>query len=804
MRGETSGQCRNKRLGGTGRAVLVALLCSGAMPALAQVQTQGQGPRLAQSFRFDIPAKPVTRAVNDIGRVSGLSIIILGDSAVAATGNRVQGAMSVDQALNTLLAGTGLAWRYANSGTVQVFDPARASDAGSAGGITLGTITLESQGNGANSFVATQSRTASRTGTPVVEVPQSVSVIGRRQLDAQGARSVTEALRYVPSVNIETYGPDPKGYEWIMLRGFNGQSSSAYLDGLRQLASGYSHFRTDPFQLETIEVLRGPSSTLYGQSDAGGIVGKTSKKPVTERLRNVELSYGSFATTQAAIDFGGALSKDEVWSYRLVGVARNGNTQYSFGDGTRMKDDRLMLAPSITWAPDADTSLTVSAQVLHDRSGGTAIFFTPTNILVGDPNFSQSDQKQQTLGYEFSHRLSDTWVLRQNLRYGHVDFDLDMLAMVGADATGLVRQARRFSETMDSLAIDTNALAEFQTGAVAHKLVIGVDLSRSDTDARRWNGTAPSLNPYAPVYGVSVSTPTTPAYDYTEEYRQTGLYLQDELRADKFLFTLGGRYDRLRSTTDNHLTGISTDTDVNNFSGRAGISYITDLGLVPYISYSESFMPNSGIGSDGKSFDPTQGKQWELGAKYQPAGMDALLTVALFDITKTNVLTPELDGSGATTGYSIATGEIRSRGIELEAKATLAQGWDIAANYSYTDVEITKDNSGYVGNRPALVPKTQASLWLNYGFSSGTLEGLTLGGGLRHVGNSYGDNANTLPVDGRTVIDLGISYALSERTKLALNVTNLTDKEYFTTCASSYSCYEGDRRQVTAKLALRF
>ncbi|MWP39274.1 TonB-dependent siderophore receptor [Rhodobacter sphaeroides] len=782
------------RTGRMARLLTTALLCGAALPVLAQ----------SLPHRFDIPAKPVTRAVNDIGRVAGLSIVMPDEGAVAVRGNPVQGAMSVEAAMETLLAGTGLSWRFANAGTIHVFQRIPAGAADGSAGVMLERIRVAGDGNGATSFVAGASGTASKSGTPVLEVPQSVSVIGPRQLEAQGARSVTEALRYVPGVNIETYGPDPKGFEWIMLRGFNGQSSSAYLDGLRQIASNYSHFRTDPHQLETIEMLRGPSSALYGQSDAGGVVGKTSKRPVTEPLREAELSYGSFATTQAAFDVGGALTEDKTLSYRLVGVARDGNTQFSYGDGTRMKDDRLMLAPSITWAPTDATSLTVTAQALRDRSGGTAIFFTPTDILVGDPNFSRSEQDQKTLGYEFSHRMDNGWTVRQNLRYGRVDFDLDMIAMIGADATGLTRQARRFSESLDSLAVDTNLLGEFQTGRLSHKLLIGLDHSRSDTDARCWNGTAPSLDPYAPVYGVDVPTPTTVAYDYTEEYRQTGLYVQDEIRLDRFLFTLGGRQDWLSTRTDDHLTGTARDVDLDNFSGRVGVSYLTDSGFVPYLSYSESFLPNAGLGSDGRTFDPTRGQQWELGAKYQPSGTDALLTVALFDITKSNVLTPELGPGGISTGYNIATGEIRSRGIEVEGKASLGSGWDIAANYSYSDVEITEDNAGNEGNRPALVPKSQASLWLNYSFGAGALDGVSLGGGLRHVGTSFGDNGNTIKVDGRTVIDLGASYALSETARLALNVTNLTDKEYFTTCASAYSCYEGDRRMVTAKIAIGF
>ncbi|ANH03405.1 TonB-dependent siderophore receptor [Shinella sp. HZN7] len=790
---------RRNGMGRTGYLLAAGLLASAAWGsaggAFAQAQIQ------SRAFTFDIAAKPVTQAVNDIGRVTGLSVVFRENRAIAKTGKPVHGPMTANEALSRLLDGTGLLYRFSNATTVQIYDPV-ATDGSTVsveGSTGLAPIVVDGDGNGANSFVATRSMGALKTDAQLIEVPQSVSVIGRKQMEAQNAQSVTEVLRYVPGVAIETYGPDPKGYDWIMMRGFNAQATSSYLDGLRQVSSSYSFYRTDPYALDTIEVLRGPSSSLYGQSDAGGIVNKTSKRPTEKEVRQVELEYGSHDRKQAAFDLGGALNEDKSILYRIVGVARDANTQFQYSDGTEIGDDRLMIAPSITWKPDEDTTLTITGQALKDESGGTIMLFTPTNILLGDPSFNQSTQEQQSIGYEFEHRFDDTWTVRQNVRYGHVDFTLDNIFLSGLGTAGLDRFARHFDESFDSFTVDNQVQAEFETGALSHQALFGLDYSWSDADVRRYQGPAPSLNPYAPVYGVTIPTPTTPIVNYAERYNQTGIYAQDRIKfGNGFIATLGGRYDWLNLDTHNRLTGADTNIDIGNFSGRAGLSYVTAFGLAPYVSFSQSFVPNSGVDENGNTFDPSRGRQWEVGVKYQPDSFDGLFTVAYFDIVKTNVL------NYLSTGYAVATGEIASRGLEVEGKVSIGGGWDFTGSYTYTNAEITKDALGYVGNRPMLVPEHQASGWLNYTFNDGVLEGASLGAGVRYVGEVYGNNANSVSVPGRTLFDIGASYRVNEHAKVSLNATNLFDKKYFTTCESSYSCYQGDRRSVIGKLTVDF
>ncbi|POO50678.1 TonB-dependent siderophore receptor [Agrobacterium rosae] len=798
-----------RKTNGKRKALITTLMMSTSIGLGIGVTARTAFAQAAAQTNFSINAGPLNQALMTFGRQTGLQITYLASIAAGKSSPGFSGNATREHALASILKGSGLTYSFPNATTVAIAASgplASGANVSIDGSTVLETIIVDGATNGVNSFVVANSSSGTKTNAPLVEVPQSISVVGRKQIDAQNAQSVSEILRYVPGVTIETYGPDPKGYDWIMMRGFNAQSTSSYLDGLRQISSGYSFFRTDPYQLQSVEVLRGPSSSLYGQSDAGGIVNKISKKPTDTPVREVEVEYGSNQRAQVGFDLGGPVNDDKSVMYRVTGVARNSNTQFQYSDGTDIGDDRLMIAPSVTWAPDSDTSLTVTGQALRDKSGGTVLMFTPTNTLIGDHTFNKSVQEQGTIGYEFSHRFSDTWTVRQNLRYGHAEFKLDNLLATGMDAFGnLIRGTRRFDESLDALTIDNQAQANFDTGAFAHELLLGLDYARSDADVKRYSGSAPSLNPNNPVYGVGIPQPTTAFANYKEKYQQIGLYAQDRINlTDNLIATIGGRYDWVDIDTNNRLSSTNSSLDVGNFSGRAGLSYKTPWGLVPYVSYAESFVPNTGVSSSGTGFDPSTGRQWEVGVKYEPVGIDALFTVAWFDIVKSNVLTPERNGAGALTNFFVATGEVQSRGVELEGKFSIANGWDLTSSYTWTDAEITKDNSGFVGKTPYLVPEHQASAWLNYTVYDGVLEGLSIGGGVRYVGDSFGDNANTVKVDGRTLLDLGASYKVGDNATVSLNATNVFDKKYYTTCEDSMSCYEGDRRSVIGRLKVNF
>jgi iron complex outermembrane receptor protein len=789
----------------TRRAVALALasLAVAAPAPGAAADAQPSASRSLAPIVYDIPAGTLDQVLNAYAQRAGVMITIDGSLTAGASSQGLRGAYGVREGFAAILAGSGLAAQPQGGGYVL-----RRVPVGQAGVATLEAVTVSGAGVAPDSYVAQESRAGTKTDTSILETPQSISVVTRAQMEAQNAQSVTEVLRYVPGVAVETYGVDPKGFDWVMMRGFNAQATSDYKDGLRQAATGYTLFRSEPYALERVEVLRGPSSVLYGQGDAGGLINRVSKLPSATPQYETELEYGSFQRKQAAVDLTGPANESGTLLYRLVGVARDSNTQFTYPNGDRISDDRLFAAPSLTWAPSAATRFTLQTEFLHDRSGGTIGTVTvngkPTDLRNGDPGFNRYDQKQKTIGYLFEHRFNDTVQVRQNLRYGRVDALLDNVLVVGLDPAGLTRSARRFDESMTALALDNQVQFDLRTGPLSHTLLTGLDFNRSSADVSRTMGPAPSLNPYDPVYGVDVPTPSTPLANYLKRTHQTGLYLQDQIRfAERWVVTLGGRYDWYSQKTENRLLNDDTDQDGTRFSGRAGLNYVMPNGVAPYVSYAQSFLPNTGVSAPANGsapFAPSRARQWEAGVKYQPPGSDSLYTVAVFDIKKSNVLTNDL----FNPGFQVASGEVQSRGVEVEGKLSLADGWDFTGSYTYVNAEITRANNATQGNRPALVPEHTASGWLNYTVRRSALAGLSLGVGARYVGSTYGDNDNTLKIAAHTLIDAGVSYAVDKHLTLSVNATNLFDKEYLATCSDLTDCYPGSRRSVIGRVKYRF
>lgn len=783
----------------------------------------------AWAVSLDIRPQPLAQALTDLGRQANVQVLFDAAQVRGMRAPAVRGDLTARQALDRLLGGTGIRYELEGDRVTLLASTRTANDTTALPATTIATTTQDEP----EGFVANSSQAGSKTGAPLLETPQSISVITRQQMDVQNVQSVTQALRYVPGVKTETYGVDPKGYDWLYIRGFNAQSTSDYRDGLRQLNNSYSFFRSEPYGLDSIEVVRGPSSSLFGLGDAGGIINRVSKLPTAAGVHEVELGYGSHDRTQARFDIGDRLTDDGTLLYRVVGVVRKSDTQFEYSDGHEVPDDRFYIAPSLTWAPDDDTSLTVLADFLKDTNGGTLSAYTPyyqhvdEDVLLGDHSFNHSYQRQFTLGYRFRHRFNDNVEFRQNLRFGQVDFVLNNLlgqgtvasvaprlglpaaqtaALVnGPLANSVVRQPRRFDEHLNALTVDNQLQFDFATASLQHTLLTGIDYARTESDVKRYQTPLTTanlgtllpllLNPANPVYGVNVGRPNAVAVDQNQTQDQIGYYLQDQIHLDDhWIVTVGGRYDEVRTSTTNHLTGSDSLAKDQDFTGRVGLTYLTDFGLAPYVSYAESFVPNSGTDIRGATFDPSEARQWEAGIKYQPND-GLLLTLAAFDVTKTNVLT-NLLVNGIPSGFSEATGEVRSKGIEAEAKARLNANWDLLASYTYTDTEITKSNNGDKGNEFSNVPRHMASGWLNYTFRDGALRGLSLGGGLRYVGSFYGDNSNVYKIDPHTLFDAGASYPINRNVTVSLTGQNLGNKHYVGTCDGTTSCYPGETRTL--------
>ncbi|WP_345893376.1 TonB-dependent siderophore receptor [Pseudomonas chlororaphis] len=400
---------------------------------------------------------------------------------------------------------------------------------------------------------------------------------------------------------------------------------------------------------------------------------------------------------------------------------------------------------------------------------------------------------------------------RQNLRYTKSELSFQQLtvgsyAYSPADAAGNIsRTSTNVDEDISQFAVDNNFQADFATGDITHTLLIGLDHQRTDTSYLSIYGDGGTTNIFNPVYGKPIVRPARSSayYDYNQKTVQTGLYVQDQMALDKWRLTLGGREDWVHQGTTYFNKNDVTNTDRSkNFSGNAALSYVLDSGLVPYLSYAESFQPASNASvSPTESYKPTEGKQWELGIKYQPPGSNTLLSAAVYDLTQKNVLVTSIGAGGESVTNQ--TGEVKVKGLELEAVSDVTDNLKVIAAYTLAKSEVQKGI--YKGNRLQLMPNQQASLWTDYTWHSGVLDGFGIGAGARYTGNTYGDQANTWlgKANAYTVFDAAVHYDLGrldsslKGASLKLNATNLFDKDYLSTCDGSY-CYFGDQRSVVA------
>ena len=686
------------------------------------------------------------------------------------------------------------------------------------GTVQLPTVNVEATGQTATSpvrgFVAERAASATKTDTPLLETPQSISVITRDRIDAQAIRSVSEALRYTPGVLSEMSGFDPR-FDSVMIRGFNARPSQ-YLDGMRLLRT-FGPTAIEQYGLERLEVVRGPSSVLYGQTVPGGLVNMVSKRPTETPFGEVNLSAGSHDRFQGGFDLGGPLTEDGTLLYRVTGLVRNSDTEID-----HVGDDRYFIAPALTWRPTADTSLTLLGRFQYDQNSspiglpaqGTLLPNVngriPRSRFAGEPDYNRSDVTQTSIGWNFEHQFDDVWTVRQNSRYMHntVKYNSLYVSALEADQFTIRRGSLVQRETSDTLNLDNQVQARFTTGPIEHTVLAGLEYRQFWGNTQSYFGTAPTLNIFNPGYGAFVPDSRLTAVgglrtNNNQHLAQTGLYLQDQLRYGNWLLTVGGRQDWAESRTVGRVTRARTSQDDDAFTGRVALMYVSDIGLAPYVSYSTSFDPVVGsynAGRGGGAFQPTEGEQYEAGIKYQPPGMNSFITASVFQLTQTNVSTRD----PLFPNSSVQTGEVRVRGAELEAVASLARGLNVIGAYTYLDGEITKANDGTVGNRPGLVPQHAASLWADYRMGEGTvLPGLGFGAGVRYTGSLYGDNANVYRSPSVTLADASVSYEFGNY-RLSVNGSNIFDKRYVASCTGATYCYYGTGRTVIGTLAYRW
>ena len=704
--------------------------------------------------------------------------------------------------LSTLLTGVSLAAVVATGALAQDASPSRET--------FLGSITLDGQENPTSPLDSPVARAAATTKTarPILETQASISVIPRAQIEAQGATNLAEALTYSAGIIAENYGGDPR-FDSLFLRGFNLENDK-FLDGLRLMRSTEFPTSAPAFELygiERVEVLRGPASVLYGAGTPAGLVNLVQKRAQAS---------GDFTEIGTSVDSNGSAAifgdanrvVDDRFAYRVTGKLGNSRT-----DVAEIDNERAYLGLSASYALSAATELELMAS--HHDDAPISPTGVPTGLIgsydsrdlrgfyFGDEAINRSDRKMSTLSFGLTHDFGNGWKLNNTFRYTDFDWTYAALYISGTTGSSVDRGIILQDETFLSYANDLRLSGRVTTGAVDHNLTIGLDAQEFEEDAYTGFSYSTAIDYAAPSYGgLSIGAPWYTA-NKTVKARQVGLYVLDEVEAGNWRATLGLRHEWTRQTGARDTNFGATDfaREDQHTTGTLGLGYVWDNGLASYLSYATSYLPQPGFAIDGSALKPTTGEQWELGLKYDPLTFDGFFTATLFHLEEQdrNTSVTETIGGGTITGTR-QIGKARIQGLELEGVADLAAGWTLKGAYTFTDTRIRGDNDG---NELANTPRHAASLWLSHRFEDGALDGLTLGGGLRHIGSRWSSDANTARLEAVTLLDLSASYDWANGMQGRLSVTNLTDEAYVSAVGLG-SSYYGDGRTVQASLSYRW
>lgn len=706
---------------------------------------------------------------------------------------------------------------------------AEASDATTADSVS----TVRSEVNGIETIVVSAKRyvpdasvSANKSDIPLIQTPQSVSVITRDQIDLLNFIDSQQAVRYSAGVAGENYGPDLR-FDFLTVRGF---TPKQYIDGLAApISTSIYSVGLDLYGFESFDVLKGPASVLYGNAPPGGIYNQTSRRAASAFGGEAGVKYGTDQFKEVFGTVTGSLS-DNV-SARMTAMYRDRDAERDF-----VKAKRILLAPTVTWKIDADTSLTGLFYYQHDEVRGDTNGFLPVygtllpnpigrvdpSVNLGDPS-NLYKRRQYAAGWDFSHRFNDTITFHSNLKWGRYRERTPTGVYGGGGITNTTdsslanyfREVARYNfsyaEDVDSIATDNRVDIKFATGSVEHKMITGIDYRRVSNLADFGFVFDPgTIDLFNPVYNpLPTPTPGYPTHFSNETLKQMGLYAQDQLQFGDLYLLLGARYDKVK--IKNAIPDPITETDQHKFTYRAGLNYVMSNGVAPYISYATSFEPVLGTDSiTGRDFQPSKGKQIEAGVKFDARGLGdgvkLLATAAVFQIKQTNVVSTS---PSITPVFGTQSGEVESKGGEIEFVARFHDQLSINGSYSYNKTEVTKSAFlAEVGSPLPTTPKNKLSLFVDYTLQTGSLGGLGFGLGGRY--NS--DSAGSLPGLFNPVVYFGQSATLFDAIvhydtpgwRVALNASNLTDKLYVARCSGPAGCTYGAGRQIIGTVTKKF
>lgn len=665
--------------------------------------------------------------------------------------------------------------------------------------VTLDTIVLVATTDAsvqAEGFVSDYAQAASKSDTPVSETQQSVSVVTTRQVEQQGAESLGEALSYSSGVLGQPFGADPR-FNAPIIRGFSSENAQ-YVNGLRQ-GRLFGAQAYELYGMQQVEVVRGPSSSLYGAGSPAGVINQVQKRAQAGDFGEAGLGLDTNSSGQLFFDMN--RSPDEVLSWRLTGIARDDKAQI---DELTNQRGYLGAAARLNTA-DATTIDLLASYTADSPISPVGIPYALTrmgenkrlrDLYTGEPGFDDSNRKMWNLGVEISHDLNNGWKLSQGFRYEKFEWDYTGTSvafgqLVNPDGT-FNRTTIDQSEDSETLSLDTRLSGEMTTGPMTHRLLFGLDVQKYDSVDLTIFGAAAPFDWRNPRYEPGAVTLDGFRGGRDITFRQVGMYVQDEMAWGKWRGTFGLRRDWAEQ--DGQAYGSDSSFDDSQTTGRLGLAYVMDNGLMPYASYATSFEPLPGSDIAGNALEPTRGKQWEGGLKYSPSAFEGLITAAVYDLRQTNLARPASELIGGETRSGLRQiGEVKSRGVELSAIASVTGAWDVEASYAYNDTEQLEGANE--GNALPNAARHLANLWVTRDFGNG----IRAGGGIRYIGKRFGDEANDLTMASAMLADLGATWE-RDRIQASLNLSNLTDEPYVASC-SAFGCFYGEGRTLSAKVA---
>ncbi len=810
-----------------------------------------QEPAATTGRTFDIPPQPLSSALLQFSDNTNLELLFDATLTRDMRTQGVSGTHSPEEALGLLLENTGLTYRWTSTGGVALErlptapvlltpvepnhqSPSSAQDRNGqpavAKPVKVPEIVVKEirERDDTQTYVAEESTTATRTDTPIRDVPQSIQVITRKIIEEQRTFRLQDALQNVSGINVSESAASL--YESLIVRGFDASARTYFRNGLFDPFAQFT--ASDTYNIRRLEVLKGPAAVLYGQGDPGGVINIVTNRPLPNAAYSANVTLGNFHFYRSELDATGPLNASKTVLYRL-NVA--GQKAGSFMDYANR--DLAAIAPTITWLMSSRTTLTVEADYLRRWSNdpyglpaqGTLLPNIngpiPRNRSTTLGDFSSFNRTSYRVGYDLTHQFNDKWSIRNAFRHTIAEDDANNLyagfnGILAPDQRTIGRfqvlqpgVSRRHANSMI-----TNLVGHLQFLNMEHTLLTGVELRQEKTDQSIYTfAAAPPLDLFAPNYSLPPLAFDGPRNSFNADNKTAGFYAQDQVTILPNLKFLGGlRFDYVHQFTKSATASHSSDNHA--VSPRLGLVYQPIEPVSLYTSWTKGFQPTSpsSFNPTGELFKPERSTQYEVGVKTFMFENRVSATLAWFHLTRENLVTPSPDPAQALQGFSVQTGEQRSQGIELDVTAQLAPGWNVITGYAYTDAEVTKDNDlTLVAKRLANVPYNKFTLWSTYFLQDGPFKGFGLGGGIFAFTNRNStifEGGVDMPGYVRADAALYYNHDLkpgswlgAKNVNVALNVRNLLDQRYVATSYNGSSqFFFGEPRTVLATVGMRF